>query len=95
MKVYTIIDTWDDGGKQGCWVANYSDIGEARKCFFNHIHHYEPEMDDETIQFGFNDCLTGVGFTYDYDGGNEWGTLFVRQEEISDKFDPKQMPWAQ
>lgn len=92
MKVYTIIDTWDDGGKQECWVANFSDIGEARKCFFDHVHHHDPATDDETIQFGFEDCLTGVGFTYD--GKNEWGTLFVRQEEISDKFDPKQMPWA-
>ena len=92
MKVYTIIDIWEEGMYQECWVANFSDIGEARKCFFDHIHHHDPEIDDETIQFGFEDCLTGTGFTYD--GETECGTLFVRQEEISDKFDPNQMPWA-
>ena len=90
--MFTIIDIWDEGGIQECWVANFSDIGEAKKCFFDHIHHHDPDLDDTTIQIGFEDCLSGVGFAYD--GKSVNGTLFLRKEVISDKFDPKKMPWA-
>ena len=93
MKVYTIIDTWREGDYDECWVANYSTLEEAKKCFFDHVHHHNPEIDDADIEEGFDAALEGVGFPYDPGLGDN-GTLFVRQEQIQEKFDPKQMPWA-
>lgn len=93
MKVYTVIDVWEESfDRRGCWMANFSDVGEARKCFFDHLHFHEPDIDDDTIGFGFTDCLTGSGFAYDGENGN--GTLFVRTEEVKDKFNQGEMPWA-
>ena len=92
MKFYTIIDIWGTDEVQDCWIAQFKEKSDAKSCFFDHIHHHAPEIDDETIEFGFNDCLTGAGFPYEC--RDEYGTLFVRNEEVQDKFDPKEMPWA-
>ena len=92
MKFYTIIDIWGTDEVQDCWIAHFDKKEDVEKCFFDHLHQHALELDDETIALGFVDCLAGIGFQYE--GQGEYGTLFVRNEEVQTNFDPKQKPWA-
>ena len=92
MKFYTIIDIWGTDEVQDCWIAHFDKKEDVEKCFFDHLHQHAPELDDQDIALGFADCLAGIGFQYE--GQGEYGTFFVRNEEVQTSFDPKKMPWA-
>lgn len=92
MDFYTIIDIWETDEVRDCWIAHFENKEDAKQCFIDHLHQHTPGLTDDAIQNGFNFCLTGSGFPYE--GQGEFGTLFVRNEKIQTKFDPKEMPWA-
>ena len=91
MKPYTIIDIWGEGGSHDCWIAHFSTREAARECLASHLRHYVPAMTDADIGSVFDSCLSGVGF--DYASGSETGTVFVRHEEVGNRFCAEDMPW--
>lgn len=101
MKCYTIIDQFEADGRQ-TWVANYSSKEDAIKCLREMLA-YDNMLDKDdrvingddpwpTVEELFDDLLAN-GYGYEYCNGGDRGFLFVRGEEIQDKFDPEQMPF--
>lgn len=102
MKVYTIIDVFDDGSE--CWVANYSDIGSAKIAFREYLKHNGetyPSMNDKNVylvNISDDEFTTDELFDDLVEGG--WGmecgdgsTIFVRGEDMHSKFSKSDLPF--
>lgn len=90
MKVYTIIDTFDDGSDEA-YVVHYANKEDALRFFAKYLEHYCSGVSGDTSHL-FDDMLSN-GHCIDYVSSGEVGHIFVRHEEVNVEFKEDALPF--
>mgnify|MGYP003292559493 CR=1 FL=1 len=92
MKVYTIIDTFNEGTSDEAYIVNFSKKEDAVKFFDKYLKHYTQVYGDVSDLF---DSLVSNGHCWDYVSGNEIGHIFIRNEEVNLEFRDDILPFEE
>ena len=91
MKVYTIIDTFNEGIGDEAYIVHFSKKEDALKFFDKYFKHHCNGITCNTS--ALFDEMVSNGYCWDYAIGNEIGHIFIRNEEVNLEFRDDILPF--